>query len=189
MNATELYLQDGRSAGVFFCTECKIVHRQAEHAERCCRPQVCHFCKQETGSKSRLFHDDCYRAANEVKTQEKIQAAEKLSDWDGWVYWDGWGYNEGFFDSIGALIEYATDEELGLPPFVFACNTVPFPGADISDILERVCEELPEDYIDRLKGTAELKAALDAFHDANKELYSYKPDYKRAVSTAVVMQA
>lgn len=38
MNATELFHSDGKTAGVWYCAECRVVHKDQPGAEQCCKP-------------------------------------------------------------------------------------------------------------------------------------------------------
>ena len=50
MNAQELFLGDGRSAGVWYCGDCRIVARAQDDAQRCCAPRLCECGVELTGS-------------------------------------------------------------------------------------------------------------------------------------------
>jgi len=44
MNPVELFRNDGKSAGVFYCEKCRNVAASKETATRCCQPYKCDMC-------------------------------------------------------------------------------------------------------------------------------------------------
>lgn len=177
MNATELYLKDGRSAGIFFCEKCKIVAHSKSLAEQCCNNYKCQDCGNDTGSRLWLVCDRC-RDMREIKReQERYEKADKVTEWAGWVF-DGSDY----FESIDDMAERYEDDSRELPDYVWACECNHFVHADVSDITERMADNAYEDWEpDTLAGLNELKSALGKFNDQNKDVCSYSPDYTKAV--------
>lgn len=184
MNATELYLKDGKSAGIFYCEKCRCVAGSQVLAEQCCKDYLCSKCGKDVGSRSWLVCDAC-RAADEIaKEHERFEKAEKLTTWDGWVYLEGIG-SEGFSQSLSDFYDNWADEhdEGGeLPKYVWACKVNHFVNADVSDITDRMADEAYEDWdADTLDGLDELKAALAKFNEVNAAVCSYQPDYSKAI--------
>jgi hypothetical protein len=65
---------------------------------------------------------------------------------------------------------------------VWSCKKNHFAVADVSDITERICDNAYEGFDpDDLNGLDELKAAIEKFNDANKDVVSYEPDYGLAI--------
>jgi hypothetical protein len=182
MNATELYLKDGRSAGVFYCEKCKIVHRTTAEADQCCMPYHCKGCGKETQRYVNIC-SACFNKQQDKKEAERFAKAAKITKWDGWVYVEGLGYQNGYFQSVEDLIDYLTDEEDGnYPQYAWTCSANHFVNAEISDITERIGDNAYEDFnTEDLNGLQELKAAIAKFNDANKDAVSYTPDYTTAV--------
>jgi hypothetical protein len=179
VKANELFYEDGRSAGVFACGKCRLIHTHRDLADRCCEPYICPHCGKPVEEKHRTAHHDCTE-------KDKISKAEKLEAWDGWVYLDGHGYRDGYFLSLDELIEYLDDEEIDpRPEWAFLCQTMPFKGPDIGNIIEQCCDDMYEDAEDSLSGLDELEVAIKEFNEANKGTVSYYPDYKRAVRIPV----
>ena len=176
MNATELFVKEGKSAGIYFCGQCRCVSRTQAEAEQCCKPYACDKC----GKEILRYHtrcDDCHNVERARVERERFDKAEKLTEWTGWVYCEGLGFRDGFFESIAEL----SDEE-GLPEYVWTCTPDHFVHADVSDITERIADQAYEDWDpDELNGLEELRAALDKFNEANKDAISYSPDYTKAV--------
>ena len=190
MNATELYLKEGKSAGVFYCEKCRNVAGSQHLAEQCCKNYLCSKCGKDTGSRSWLVCDAC-RAADEVaKERARFEKAEKLSAWDGLVYLEGTG-RDGFSDSLSDFYDnWADDHDEGgeLPKYVWACKANHFVNAAVSDITERMCDYAYEDFDpETLDGLDELKSALQKFNEANAAVCSYGPDYSKAILLNVRM--
>lgn len=184
MNATELYLKEGKSAGIYYCGKCRNVAASQHLAEQCCQNYLCSKCGKDVGSRSWLVCDSC-RAASEVdKERERFEKAEKLTAWGGLVYLDGTG-RDGFSESISDFWdnwESDHDESDEKPKYVWACKANHFVRADLSDITEPIDGAAYEDWDwQTLNGLDDLKAALDKFNEANAAVCSYLPDYSKAI--------
>lgn len=184
MNATELHLKDGKSAGIFFCAKCRHVAGSQHLAEQCCNNYLCSKCGKDVGSRMWLVCEPCRDAADLEKERERFEKSEKLTEWNGWVYLEGTG-REGFSESLSDFYDnWADDHDEGgeLPKYVWACKANHFVRADVSDITERMCDDAYEDFEpDTLNGLDELKAALDKFNEVNAAVCSYQPDYSKAI--------
>jgi hypothetical protein len=184
MNAIELYHQDGRSAGVFYCAKCRLVRLTKEEAETCCEPLKCKCCGKETGRKYYLTCEPCDLANEARKEAERFEKAKKVTEWDGWVYLEGTGNDgysqdlEDFWDSWES--DHAEDDEK--PKYVWACKAIHFVAADESDVIDRIQDNAPEDFDPAdLQGLPELRAAIEQFNEANKDVVAYTPDYSTAI--------
>lgn len=181
VNAIELFHKDGRSAGVWHCEKCRIVAPSQEQAEACCRPYKCTGC----GAECERYHTlcrVCVEAKQEQQERERFDKAEKLTEWDGWVYSDGRGFQDGYFDSLDDFMEFVLEEGIEPPNYVWACKSEAFACIDVDHVLEHIEQNGYDDFdSDTLKGIPELKAALNAFTEANKDVLSYTPDYSTAV--------
>lgn len=201
MNATQLFHQDGRSAGVFYCTSCRRVHREESIADVCCTPSLCRTCA-EPAEQYRTTCRSCDDKRKVSQEAARFEAAEKVTDFDGWVYAEGLGgYRDGYFGSVGELMDHVSDErpddeELSkmtdeekeeipaLPAYAWTCDEIRFAHLDIQSVLDLITDsgDAYEDFDSGdLKGVTELKAALDAFNKANSGIVSYFPNYERAV--------
>lgn len=181
MNAKDLFLSDGKSAGVFYCSQCRIVHREIESAESCCRPNKC-----ACGADCEKYYTLCPTCRVNQETEReaaKFSTAEKVTSWDGWVYCEGLG-NEGFAQCVEELMEFADDPDGVLPAYVWTCDPVQFAHASVGDILRHI-EEDGESYEDfdarTLDGIPELEKAIEAFNTANEKVVSHQVNYKRAL--------
>lgn len=185
MNATELFLKDGKSAGIFYCEKCRCVAGSQVLAEQCCKNYLCSKCGKDVGSRSWLVCDACRASEETANEREHFEKAEKLTAWDGWVYCNEGTGHEGFSESLSAFYDHwADDHDEGgsLPKYVWACKSHKFVTADFDDIMEHIEENGYEDFDSRtLSGLAELKAALKTFEDANAGVLSYSPDYTKAI--------
>jgi len=184
MNATELYLKDGKPTHIFYCEKCRYISSSQELAEQCCKNYQCSQCGKDTGQRAWTICDDCRAANSAEKERERFEKAEKLSDWDGWVYLEGTG-NDGYHQSLSDFYDnWADDHDEGgtLPEYVWSCRPNHFVRADVSDITERMDDEAYEDFDpETLNGLPELKAAIETFNAANASVCSYEPDYSKAI--------
>lgn len=189
MNATELFLKDGRTSGIFYCEKCRIVHKTKDFADQCCQNYKCDKCGADTGSRCWTACDAC-RYKHECEVEDaRFEKAEKIpSDkYDGWVFFEGLRHNDGFAENVDALLENLEyekeDEERTFEvKYVWACNEVHFALLDVDYILQNIEENGYEGFdVDMLHGTDELKSAIDKFNEANKNVCSYEPDYKKAI--------
>ncbi len=202
MNATELFHQDGRTAGIFFCGECRNVARTEADANQCCAPYKCTVCGTDVDRKTyRTVCPPCGKAKREAAEKARFDAAEKLTEWDGWIMAEGIGYRDGFFQSVDELREYIegetpdeeemaklTEEEkediIKMPAYVWTCDPSYFCKLSIEDVTEQLTENCDayEDFsVDDMSGVEELEKAIDAFNEANAGVVSYQPNMKRAL--------
>jgi hypothetical protein len=181
MEATELFLKEGRPAGVFFCGKCRRVSGEKDIAEQCCLPRRCDKCSKETLSQSAIRCQACWDAEKANRERERFKKAEKLTEWSGWVYADGVGYRDGYCESLDEFYDWLDENPMDIQ-YVWACKENFFAHADIEDLLTPILDNAYEDFdSDDFKGLAELKAAIAAFNDVNAGLASYEPDYTKAV--------
>lgn len=181
MKATELHLADGKSAGIFYCGECRIVHRTQNEAEACCVPKRCRCGAELKPRTAWLICDVCRDSAEAKKDAEQYAAATKIKaeDWYGPV-WCGVGGNEGYYASVDDLLEHFEDDKL--PEQIYACTTHPICRLDYDSIIEHATQDAYEGWDpDQLTGKAELVAALTEFNERNKGEVCWQVDYKRAV--------
>lgn len=204
MNATELFHQDGKSTGIFYCAKCRNVARTQAEAEKCCAPTFCADCGKETERRSCDRCNNCYpayRQKEDAKRRAKhLAGAALVKDYAGAVFWDGTpgdvarassyfssGDNDGFFidmDDLLNAIEEA-DEPVDRPEFVFCCTERPF-HLNLSSAIESACDDMHEGAMDDIDGVEELQVAVDAFNERNKGVVSYGPDFSRKVRVPMV---
>jgi hypothetical protein len=186
MKPTELFLQDGRPSTIFFCGECRVVHRTIEEADRCCQPYKCTKCGTTCQQKYWTVCDGCQRKEKAAKEKLLFDAAEKILaiGYEGWVYCEGVG--DEFFESVDELmdtLELSAPEDAPVT-YAWACTPEHFAFLDIESVLEHIEQDgdAYEDFDARdLDGIQELSAAIDAFNEANEAVVSYHPDFKRAI--------
>lgn len=185
MNATELFLADGRNAGIYFCAECRNVARTEPEANQCCAPYKCTVCGTDVDRKTyRTVCPPCEKAKREAAEKARFAAAEKVTSWDGYIMAEGYGYSDGYFPSVDDLRDYVEDEELEMPEYVWTCDRSNFAHLSIESITERIADggEAYEDFdVDDLFGLEELEKAIEVFNAANDSVVSWNPNQKRAL--------
>lgn len=185
MNAVELFHQDGRPAGVFFCHKCRAVKKDKADADSCCEPKICPKCGGDMGNYHAIC-SACWTLDRQAKENERMAKADKLEVWGGPVYHEGFGDNEWYFANLDELLDYAADngyknEPETLPEYVFVCNEIPFKCYSFGSFMEHTCDGMFEGHMDFIKGEDSLKLAFKRFEAMNKELVSWDVDYTRAV--------
>src|ERR1035437_5132003 len=114
MNAIELFLGGGKSAGIYFCEKCRNVARTPQDAEQCCQNYKCDKCGKDVGKQYRTRCDACDALANVVKERERFDKAEKvfLDNCNSWVFCEGLGHKDGFFQSIEDMFDCVKTKDL-----------------------------------------------------------------------------
>ena len=137
---------------------------------------------------------DCTRKefdARECAKLEKLAAeAKRDPDWSGWVYSDEYhGSSDGYFDSVEDFMErveddFARDPMTPRPAYVWATVAHRIVNIGVDDVLGLITEDRPEDFeASDCNSLDELKAALEAFNNANQDLM-YEPDRTTIVPIA-----
>jgi hypothetical protein len=188
MNATELFHQDGKTAGIFYCGKCRCVARSQAAAEQCCQNRKCSKCGKDTGSQLKLVCDTCQAVKFLTQEAERFAKADKITEWSGWVFCEGFGYHDGYFESIEDLLDFLDDEdnkrqdgESGVT-YAWACEADQIVNVSLDDILQNIEADAYEGFdSETLKGLPEFKAAIAAFNLANAGELSYTPDYSKAI--------
>jgi hypothetical protein len=182
MNAIELFHQDGKSAKVFYCSGCRVVAKTQEEAERCCQPVKCNLCGREVGETYWTRCEACRNKAEADAERQRFEKAEKVTSYDGPFFSESIsGYQDGFFTNISELFDYCADEEIAVPEYVWASHPFPIVDADVDSIISHIGESLEDFDSKTLNGLDDLKNAITAFNEANRDLVSYEPDYSKAV--------
>jgi hypothetical protein len=186
MNAIELFHADGKPCGIYHCEKCRVVHREKQLADECCLPRICD-CGAEC-PQCYTVCDDCRRKKEREREAERFAKAEKVTEWNGAIYSDGRGWNEGFFANVEDLEDWLACEEEDdgsqpdRPEYVWTCDDKPFCQLEYDHIIENATQEAYEDWdAGNISGEKELKAAIEAFNEANKEHVSWEPNMKRAL--------
>ena len=169
MNAKELFLKDGKTANVYYCSECKIVKKNKEDADDCCKRNDCKYC-------GKLVEEEYWLAHRECIEKDEMEKSEKLDTWDGWVY-----YGDKYYDSVDKLKEELEDDGETIPEYVYICKVIPFPMIKMDHLIESIEESSYEEITDQLTGLDELSEAINGFNEDNKDLVSYLPDETKMV--------
>jgi hypothetical protein len=177
----ELYKKDGTETGVFYCSECRTVFASKEQADICHGERIC-ACGATIKSRYQSQCDECWRKDSQekeaTKERERFEKATKIpyAEYKGEMVMDGDDY---FNDLEEVLDRYLDGQE---PEYVWACEDVGCPKANIDNIVENMLENMWEDAdINDLNGVAELEAAVEAFNKANESIRVYIPDYTTAI--------
>jgi hypothetical protein len=180
-NAIKLYKQDGTTAGIFYCSECRCVYKTESEAANCHGEKTC-ACGKVI---ERRFYEKC-NACDDREWREKriaeefarFEKAKKITDseYTGDMISDG----ENFYSDLeDALDRYLEGQE---PEYLWACKDVGVPKASAEGIYDHLLENMWEDAdVNDLCGIDELEAAIAAFNEANKEVHVYQVDYSTAI--------
>ena len=183
MSAIELFKADGTTAGIFYCSECKVVARTKEEADFCHGERLCSSCKnpfKRYGSYK--VCEECERKEWTLKESKKewdrFEKATKISEaeYTGDHVLDG----DEFYDSVDDAIDrYSEGQE---PEYVWACKTHSLPYVELEDVTCNLLDNMWEDAdTSDLNGLEELEAALVAFNKANESIQLWEPDYSTAI--------
>lgn len=181
MNAIELFHQDLKPAGVFYCGECRIVAKSKQLADLCCAGYKCDLCGVECG-RTWLRCEPCRQKEEIRRESERFTKAEKVTQWDGPVFSDGHGCSDGYFSSVDDLRDWFDGEGEPLPEYVWTCSVKPVVDLNYESIVENATQEAYDGFDpDMLVGAEELKSALETFNTLNKETVNWTPNMKRAL--------
>ena len=182
MAAIELYKEDGKAAGVFFCSDCRAVFADKEQAENCHGERIC-SCGNKIEQRYRHLCSDCDR--REWKEKERIKEAERFekaakvpaAEYKGGMVY---GPDEKYYEEIeDAIDQYLEGQE---PEYVWACKDIGVIKATTESLYENMLENMWEDAdVHDLNGLDELESAVVAFNEANKNISVWQPDYTTAV--------
>lgn len=180
MDAQKLFLEDGRFAQVYYCGRCRLVWRELDDADRCCRPYRCDQCGVET-ERYRTRCTDCQMKESEARLQRQWEKAEKLSaaDYDGPVYSD---IRSRWYPSAEEAFEDHEGEGLPLER-IYACD-VDHLRLDVRDALDSAIEgaDLDPDFATEVDfvHVPELIDFVDRWNrKQTQEIWT--PDFKQGV--------
>lgn len=182
--AIELYKKDGSAAGIFYCSECRVVFKTKEEAGNCHGERHCE-CGKLIDDKFRSSCPECtskvWAERETAKEMERFENAHKLSasEYEGDMVYVG----EKFYESVeDAIDQYLEGQE---PEYVWACRNVGVPIASSDGIVESLVENMWEDADSSdLNGLDELDEAIGKFNEANKSIRVFHPDYTTAILLA-----
>lgn len=186
MEAIELYNKDGKSVGIFYCKECKLVHNNKESADSCC---VCEMCKTNKREKHKIYCKECLKIHESERDEKEKQALKKKLENATLVdKWDYLWFNEKLYGDPDEIIEMCTEDGLPIPEYVHPAKPIKFQGFSLLDILDRIAEDAfledmtGQDIAASLKDYASLDVAIKLFNEANKDttIY-YEEDWSKKV--------
>lgn len=181
MKPQELFLANGKSAGVWYCDSCHLVKRTQEEAEQCCQPRHCDSCGCEV-DRFRITCGDCQRQKVLQRDLDALEKAELVEGWDGWVWHPEMvSRNDGYFQCPDDLLDYCDMEGVPIPEYAFCCKPRQL-WAAMEDLLHQLDSEGWEDMIESAAGLDQLEKAIDEFNELNKDTFTiWEADYKRKV--------
>lgn len=173
MNAKEVVLKETGSTVGHACGKCGLFYSSKsndsqEDAERCCVPKRCMYCDVVLDKSTRSHEcytscDDCRIAKEAEKKAESFAKAKKIlwGDYEHTCFF----FDEEFFRDMEELEEHFEDRGLEAdewPEYVLCCDRVD-PSYDADDLIERVFEDGPEEYSDRIskEERSKLQELLD----------------------------
>jgi|JI9StandDraft_1071089.scaffolds.fasta_scaffold145461_2 hypothetical protein len=186
MQAKELFHADGKAAGVWYCSECKIVKRTEAEAEKCCTPKECQTCGIELAKERRawLVCERCWDCEQNKKHHERLDKAQEVDPSESVMFMveEFSCHGDGWFHGLDEIIDYGFDEDSDCRPEFAFCSKPEQRWIALGDVLERICDDGYEDMGDNFSGLEDLQAAIDRFNELNKEqLKVYNVDYTRKV--------
>lgn len=183
--AVELFKQDGTTAGIFYCSQCRIVHRDKEEAIWCHGERLCSCGKKITQGYFQRECSDCdYKTRKSEENAKEVARFEKAakiraSEYAGEMVYCADHYYESVEDAIDQYIEGQH------PEYVWACRDEGVRKIDLDDATCNVVENMWEDAeLSDLNGIEELETALNAFNEANAGIKVWYPDYSTAILTS-----
>lgn len=164
MNAKELFARTDageiKSAGVWYCTECKYVSTSEQQAEECCRQRRCDRCGESTKGFWKTC-GACQDAERARRLEARVAKAQRVpwTEWEGAVFPDG---SDGFADIEGAMDFYEVDHPRDLPQPVWGSSSDAL-QLDAESIVEHAAEEMYEGAFERVSDAAieKLQKVLD----------------------------
>jgi hypothetical protein len=180
--AIELYKADGTTAGIFYCSECRIVYASKEQADCCHGEHLCACGKKVTKGHFQHMCEECARKdwhdKEEAKEAERFEKATKIkaSDYAG----DHVMCGDKFYDSVeDAVDQFLEGQE---PDYVWACQDSHLPKVDLEDVTCNLLDNMWDDAdTSDLNGIEELETALGAFNKANESISLWELDYSTAI--------
>lgn len=181
--AVELFHADGKSSGIWYCSECRAVYNNHHAAQSCHGITYCEDCGKELGKRQPYYRTQCdecdrkkWREKQDKEEFDRYTKAVKIkaSDYTGPQVF----FNEHYYETVEDAIE-----ECDKPPeYVWSAKDIGLKKATIEDLVERVLEEAWEDAdIDDLEGVDELQSAVDGFNEKNAGISVYMVDYNEAI--------
>lgn len=181
--AIELFHADGKPSGIWYCSECRTVHKEQRNAQSCHGVTHCEDCGVELGKRQPYYRTQCDECRNkawrEKQAKEEFERYTKAvkiasSEYTGPQVF----FNDRYYDTVVDAID-GCDEP---PEYVWSAKNVGLRKATTEDLVERVLEEAWEDAdSDDLNGLDELQKAVDAFNEANAGVAVYMVDYNEAI--------
>lgn len=186
MNAKELTFKGHEKTVLYACGLCGSLHSPKvyasrediadaaarDSAEKCCAPKHCACGAEIEGS---------WTACEVCRLRRKLTAATITTEYTGEVYSDevGGEWGEGYSPSISAMLDYCCDYDEREPAYCWPCEARPL-RLEIDQIIKGALDDMHEDAGDHIVGYDDLRAAIDAFNEA-QTCVTYYPDYTRII--------
>jgi hypothetical protein len=181
--AIELFHQDGKASGIWYCSQCRAVHADQRAAQSCHGITHCETCGKELGKRQPYYRRQCEECDRKQwrdrQVKEEFERYTKAAKIKASEYT---GPQVFFGDQYYQTVEEAIDGCDSPPEYVWAAKNIGLRKATTEDLIERVLEEAWEDADSSdLNGLDELQAAVDAFNEANSGIDVYMVDYNEAI--------
>ncbi len=174
MDAKKLFLENGEAVEPHLCGRCNQLHNSGRFAEECC---TCMYCGKYCAFGA--AHDECRDRAWNKTTQERLQKASLVADFDGPFLFGGRFYA----NAAELLTSVATDD---LPEFGFCTRYEP-PTLDLEEIIDDLRDNHMHDDWEP-NDAPELAEAIEAWNEANKDNGTYWEDDTRKWSKADLLK-
>jgi len=162
-NAVQLYHQDGKPTGVYYCSVCRGTRPNEESAAECCAPRHCKDCKSLLEERWQTSCYPCSRARANQREQDAWDAVEKVSVEEAteMVYVDGDGSISPLDDVLGG-VDDGEYEDGGAHLHVYCCVEEKL-QLDAENILDHALENWFEGSYDHIGSYAvrDLQTLLD----------------------------
>lgn len=184
MKATELFLDGGKPAGIYFCAKCRRVHVEKSGAENCCAPEKCSSCGIVLNEENRARYKQCNgctevrRTKKEIDTLRNAEIIQKPTH--SYIHtYDAIGRNDGFME-LCELYDEVESEGMTLPCYVFDCKEEHWDGLDADNIIENALSDWFEDAQDHIVDIEQLRDFLTVWNK-KQTLCQYGEDQSRII--------
>lgn len=171
----------------WYCMDCGRVFSTKEDAERCpkCSKWACEDCG-EPCTPYQWFCIGCLQKRRLQRDRQRLAEASTVISWREYPSHQGVFWEDDYYESLMDLADHCDYNELKFPERVWASTPEPF-RIDVEDVLEHAFETWAEGAPDVgrcWEGEKELREAVAAFNDRNKDLVLFVETRTVAVDLA-----
>jgi hypothetical protein len=178
MNAIQLFNEHGAATSIWYCENCRSVHKDQEEAEKCCKAWKCKTCGAEV-RRYWTICDRCRLARHEATKAARWEKAETVDPGTVDMF-----YIEDFDEYTREPEEWAEDHE-DEPVLselrVYACERIN-PETDASWVVEDALSDVYDGAYEDVgsEETEKLQEFLNQWW-RDTGIHWYEPDYSRKV--------